>query len=300
MDLKQLIQSAGNADKDVFLQFKKEYFDSVRSVASEVLREEEEAELSADLTLRNAYKLLGNGVNPSVLEPWLLWLAREDALEILNHRRSLIRQEMMLKSGNLLDLYDSSNSSLLFANPEDWRLLGEPEEDDDLDDLGLLPEDHTEEAEAAPEDAPVTEPGDAPAEEPAGEETRFAEDAPADEEAADEPSEDESEEETPEDEFLPEDKEEDEEDDDPGHVREFVDDDDFEDDDQPKKHRAGSVILKILEVILVLLLLWNICGFLRSNVALPFELPDLGYGWFDEHIYPLFGSSILPLPFDLF
>ena len=281
MDLNELIQKAGSADKDAFLQFKKEYFDKVRSVASEVLREEEEAELSADLTLRNAYKLLGNGVNPTVLEPWLLWLAREDALEILNHRRSLIRQEMMLKSGNLLDLYDSTNSSMLFANPEEWRLLGEPDDDDDV--LGITGP-KAEESAAEPEAAPANEP--APAEEEAPVKEDVAEEAPAPQEEK-APAEEVLKEEAPAaKEDLQAAPEEEEEEDPP---LDFVTDDDFEE-ENGKKRGGWTVVLKILEVILILLLLWNIYGFVRSNVSLPFDLPDLGYQWFNENIYPLFGA----------
>ena len=298
MDINVLIQKAESADKEAFLQFKNEYFDTVKAVASEVLKEEEEAELSADLTLRNAYKLLGNGVNPAVLDPWLSWLAREDALEILNHRRSLIRQEMMLKSGNLLDLYDSTNSSTLFANPEDWRLLGEPDdEDDDLDDLfGDDPLDQltdsessdAEEAAAEPETvpekkeeeavvAPVTETDDAEVSE------RMMQDEPVAE-----TSEASSEETVKEPEFeeIPAAEIETSSDD---YMMEFVTDDDFEDEKSAKKHKKGIVILKILEVILVLLLIWCIIGFARSYMQLPFEILDLGYTWFNEHLFPLFG-----------
>lgn len=244
MELNQLIQGAKEGDRGTFLSMKKEYYPQVLAIAEEVLKEREEAELSADLTLRNVYKLLGSGVNPGVLEPWMAWLAREDALEILRRRRELIRQERLLEQGNLLDTFEELDPSVYFADAQEWKLLEEAREEEKKTDM---PASSPEETEQKKEKTP---------EEPAPEEKQEEKaPVPAAEHAA----------ETKE---QPEDK-------------------------RDKKTKKGKrILLTILLLIIVLFLIWIIFGLVRSNLGLQDVLPDLGYWWVNDTIYPLFGMTV--------
>ena len=70
----------------------------------------------------------------------------------------------------------------------------------------------------------------------------------------------------------------------------YYDDDDYDDDDdddEGEKSRAGFVILLILNIILALVLLWLLCGLLRNINIVP-ENIDLGYSWFNAHVYKIF------------
>lgn len=64
-------------------------------------------------------------------------------------------------------------------------------------------------------------------------------------------------------------------------------DDDYEDDEDRKPRNKGLFIFCIiLNVILILILLWFLGGLLVNLGVLP-DI-DIGYSWFNSHIYPLF------------
>ena len=71
----------------------------------------------------------------------------------------------------------------------------------------------------------------------------------------------------------------------------FDDGDQYNDeyyDEQPEKHRNKGlfVFCIIINIILILVLLWFLCGLLVNLGVLP--QIDLGYTWFNNTIYPLF------------
>lgn len=61
---------------------------------------------------------------------------------------------------------------------------------------------------------------------------------------------------------------------------------DEEDDDVKPRNKGLFIFCIILNVVLILILLWFLCGLLVNLSVLP-EI-DLGYTWFNSHIYPLF------------
>ncbi|MBR2696450.1 MAG: hypothetical protein IKE48_02975 [Parasporobacterium sp.] len=64
-------------------------------------------------------------------------------------------------------------------------------------------------------------------------------------------------------------------------------DDDYEEEEAPKPRNKGLFIFCIiLNIILILILLWFLGGLLVNLGILP-DI-DLGYSWFNGHIYPLF------------
>lgn len=81
-DLESLIEATGNNDIGAFAQLASRYYKRVRDVALDVLQSEKVAETSAKYTLKNMRALLLNGARPSEFEPWLLWLARNDAMAL--------------------------------------------------------------------------------------------------------------------------------------------------------------------------------------------------------------------------
>ncbi len=119
MELRELIAGAKEDNQEIYQSFFREYEPKVEKMALEVLRDPEEAAACAHLTMRSAFQLLGNGANPGVLEPWLLWLAREDALEIVRRRRGLLRQERMLSSGKFLEDLEDEEPVLEQFPPEE-------------------------------------------------------------------------------------------------------------------------------------------------------------------------------------
>ncbi len=64
--------------------------------------------------------------------------------------------------------------------------------------------------------------------------------------------------------------------------------DDYDDDYKPEKHRNKGlfVFCIIINIVLILILLWFLCGLLVNLGVLPNI--DLGYTWFNNTIYPLF------------
>ncbi|MDO4493121.1 MAG: hypothetical protein Q4C53_04440 [Clostridia bacterium] len=65
------------------------------------------------------------------------------------------------------------------------------------------------------------------------------------------------------------------------------DDEDDEDEVKPKKKgNAGIVIASVLLVVLVLIFLWLVAGILMDYRILP--TVDLGYSWFNTHVFNLF------------
>ena len=65
-------------------------------------------------------------------------------------------------------------------------------------------------------------------------------------------------------------------------------DDDYDDDDEYETSRgAAFYVFLVINIILALILIWFIIGLLINLGVLPSSL-DLGYTWFDNHIYPLF------------
>lgn len=66
---------------------------------------------------------------------------------------------------------------------------------------------------------------------------------------------------------------------------EYDDDEDYDDDVKPRS-KGLFIFCIILNVVLILILLWFLCGLLINLGVLP-EF-DLGYTWFNGHIYPLF------------
>ena len=65
-----------------------------------------------------------------------------------------------------------------------------------------------------------------------------------------------------------------------------VSESDFAEADPPKAHRGLTAFLIVLLVLLVLLTLWFGAGVLMMYSVLP--KIDLGYGWFNEHLFNLF------------
>lgn len=70
-----------------------QYLDKVYSVAFDVLKDKELAEQSAQHTLWSAFNYIKQGADTGELEPWLLWLARNDALAIGVLKREPEREE---------------------------------------------------------------------------------------------------------------------------------------------------------------------------------------------------------------
>lgn len=68
----------------------------------------------------------------------------------------------------------------------------------------------------------------------------------------------------------------------------YDDYDDYDDYEEKKGHGAGFYICLVINIILVLLLIWFLIGLLVNLGILPDSLNMLGYGWFNETIYPLF------------
>jgi len=68
------------------------------------------------------------------------------------------------------------------------------------------------------------------------------------------------------------------------------DEDDYEEDEEyvekKPKNKGLFIFCIILNIVLILILLWFLCGLLINLSVLP-EF-DLGYAWFNSHIYPLF------------
>lgn len=62
--------------------------------------------------------------------------------------------------------------------------------------------------------------------------------------------------------------------------------DDYEEEERKPKNRGLFIFCIILNIILILILLWFLAGLLVNLGILP-EI-DLGYSWFNSHIYPLF------------
>lgn len=68
----------------------------------------------------------------------------------------------------------------------------------------------------------------------------------------------------------------------------YDDYDDYDDYEEKRGHGAGFYICLVINIILVLLLIWFLIGLLVNLGILPDSLNMLGYGWFNETIYPLF------------
>ena len=60
-----------------------------------------------------------------------------------------------------------------------------------------------------------------------------------------------------------------------------------EEEEEVKSNKGLFVFLVVINVILILLLLWLLVGLLVNLEVLP-ESVDLGYTWFNNHIYPIF------------
>ncbi len=78
--LERLVMEVRNGDPDAAAQLLLRYQKQVVSVAFDVLQDETLAGESARETLRSAVKQLQRGVRTGAFEPWLMWLARSDAL----------------------------------------------------------------------------------------------------------------------------------------------------------------------------------------------------------------------------
>lgn len=78
------------------------------------------------------------------------------------------------------------------------------------------------------------------------------------------------------------------EDEDEDNYDNYDDEDDDYDDERPHKRQNKGlfVFCIIINIILILILLWFLCGLLVNLGVLPSI--DLGYTWFNGHIYPLF------------
>jgi len=75
-------------------------------------------------------------------------------------------------------------------------------------------------------------------------------------------------------------------------VKGLVDDesddhDEYEYVERKPRRKGVTALIVIINIILILILLWLIVGLLVSFGVLP-EISGLGYGWFNNHIYPLF------------
>ena len=68
----------------------------------------------------------------------------------------------------------------------------------------------------------------------------------------------------------------------------YDDYDDYDDYEEKRGHGAGFYICLVINIILVFLLIWFLIGLLVNLGILPDSLNMLGYGWFNETIYPLF------------
>ena len=58
--------------------------------------------------------------------------------------------------------------------------------------------------------------------------------------------------------------------------------------EEPHRSPAGRAVLLVLLILLALVLVWGAVGAAMSAQLLP-EF-DLGYGWFNETIYPVFSA----------
>ena len=67
---------------------------------------------------------------------------------------------------------------------------------------------------------------------------------------------------------------------------EEYEDDDYDEDEKPKRGGFFTVLV-IINIILIILLLWLLVGLLVNLGVLPEKL-DLGYTWFNQHIFPIF------------
>lgn len=69
----------------------------------------------------------------------------------------------------------------------------------------------------------------------------------------------------------------------------YYDDEEYDDeeDEDTAAHKGLFALLVVLNVILILLLLWLLVGLLVNLDVLPDSI-DLGYTWFNSHIYPIF------------
>lgn len=79
-NLEQLIMEVRNGNLDAAAQLLLRYQKQAVSVAFDVLQDETLARESARETLKSAVKQLQRGVRTGAFEPWLMWLARSDAL----------------------------------------------------------------------------------------------------------------------------------------------------------------------------------------------------------------------------